>query len=155
MDLVELVRTVEWSEPSTFDQTGVHHGYRRNRHHLPEWVEQVAGPSVNVWISHIDPGGLILPHRDAGPYRRRVQIPVVPSGYMWTEVGGWEHHTEPFDVPHWAPHAVVNPGPGPRIHLVADLVEQVGADDTQDFRLFEWPDDMPQDVAKTIGVPVG
>lgn len=146
-DLTQIVAGVEWSEPSTFDQTEVHHGYRRNKGHLPalydEWGTQ------DLWLSWIDPGGYILPHRDAGPYRRRIQIPIRPSGYMWTEADGWTHHTSRFEVPHWGPHAVVNPGPGPRVHLVVDLPETVN-DSHWPFETYGWPIGAPDDVKEIL-----
>ena len=57
-----------FSEPSTYGQTGVHHGYRRftlkDDHPFTDWCE-------TGWVSWIEPGGFIVPHVDAGPWRRR------------------------------------------------------------------------------------
>jgi hypothetical protein len=119
-----LVPPSAWSLPSTFAATGVHHGYRRvTLAHLVEpfaFVLDAFAPVHDAWLSCIDPGGFIVPHRDAGPYRERWQVPIATAGTMTqgditAAVDGC-----PFRVEHWAPHSVDNGSDHPRIHLVID-----------------------------------
>lgn len=109
-----------WSHPSTFASTGVHHGYRRVvLAHLEafRFVLDRFEPVADAWLSRIDPGGFIVPHRDAGPYRERWQIPIATAG---TLNGIPAEDGVPFQVWHWLPHWVENPSDRPRIHLVID-----------------------------------
>lgn len=110
-----------WSLPSTFEQTQVHHGYRRVvLAHLREpfgFVLEHFAPIYDAWLSWIDPGGFIVPHRDGGHYRERWQVPIHAAG----ELGGI-HPTDgvPFRVRQWERHSVRNDTAHPRIHLVID-----------------------------------
>src|SRR5215216_5394061 len=74
VQLLEAFRQIpfaSWSLPSTFAETGVHHGYRRVV--LAEldpfrWVLNRFEPIREAWLSWIDPGGFIVPHADKGPH---------------------------------------------------------------------------------------
>lgn len=140
-----------WSLASTFRDTGVHHGYRRvvlvsAGHRKPyadlfEFAWDALSPVRDVTLSRLEPGGFIAPHRDAGPWFERWQIPIVTSG-QWH--GDGEHQPQAgvaFPVRHWEPHAVTNRGPGPRIHLVVDRDIPI-ARDPLPFETFPIPDDM-------------
>jgi hypothetical protein len=89
-------------------------------------------PVWSAWVSRIEPGGLIHPHIDQGPYRERWQIPIQPAGVM----NGVEAVAGvPFRVNHWEPHSVENPTDRPRIHLVIDRDVIVDAQPTPFRRL--------------------
>lgn len=88
-------------------------------------------PVYDAWVSWIEPGGYVRSHVDAGPHRERWQIPLVPSGTL-----NGTHSVEPFQVAHWEPHRVDNPGPGPRVHVVLDRDVIVRTEATP-FRLLE------------------
>jgi hypothetical protein len=122
------VSDTAWSNPSTFNETRVHHGYRRvvlvnGGSATPTappftFILDDFAPVWEAWLSWIDPGGFIVPHKDGGPYKERWQVPLRPSG-VW----GADHvHTvgRCFQVTHWEPHSVTNDGDTPRIHLVID-----------------------------------
>lgn len=124
------IPSAAWSLPSTFTATRVHHGYRRvvmvdAGRQLPEsepfaFVLDHFAPVHEAWLSWIDPGGFIVPHRDKGPYRERWQVPIRPAG---TFTQGDEFEPQPgrcFPVAHWEPHAVMNDTPQQRVHLVID-----------------------------------
>lgn len=82
-----------------------------------EFVLGVFAPVWSAWISRIEPGGLIHPHIDAGPYRERWQVPIQPAGLL----NGVEAVAGvPFRVEQWKPHWVENESDRPRIHLVID-----------------------------------
>lgn len=116
-----------WSNPSSYVDTGVHHGYRRivlvdHGRRLPAAdqfasVLDVFAPVRAAFLSWLDPGGFIAPHRDRGPYYERWQVPIQASGWFDDErpVDGVA-----FPVEHWKPHAVWNDGDQPRIHIVID-----------------------------------
>lgn len=116
-----------WSLPSTFRETKVHHGYRRvvlwsagrEQPDAAPWSDLFAdfAPVRDAWLSWIGPGGFIVPHRDAGPWFERWQVPIRSSGWFddWRPAEG-----EPFRVQHWLPHSVWNDGRHPRIHVVID-----------------------------------
>jgi hypothetical protein len=88
------------------------------------FVLEAFAPVWNAWLSRIEPGGLIHPHIDAGPYRERWQVPIQPAGVM----NGVEAVSGvPFPVKHWEPHSVENTGDRPRIHLVIDRAVMVDA----------------------------
>lgn len=129
-DALARVHAGAWSLPSTFAATGVHHGYRRvvlvGAGRLQPQAEPFGfvldefAPVLEAWLSWIDPGGFIAPHRDAGPWRDRWQVPICAAGEFhmgqtFTAVNG-----HAFQVTHWEPHAVVNRTGHPRIHLVVD-----------------------------------
>lgn len=116
-----------WSNPSTIEDTGVHHGYRRvvlvqagywrAEADLFRFALDEFSPVFDAWLSWIDPGGFILPHRDAGPYRERWQVPVHAAG----DLGGAEAEDGvPFPVRHWERHSVRNDTDHPRVHIVLD-----------------------------------
>jgi hypothetical protein len=119
-DVLASIPSSAWSLPSSFAATGVHHGYRRLDLPGEGWFDYVLEqfqPIRTVWGSWIDPGGFIIPHRDAGPYYERWQIPIITSGQFE------DYDQEPghaFKVEHWLPHSVWNTGEGPRVHLVLD-----------------------------------
>lgn len=74
-------------------------------------------PVWSAWVSRIEPGGVVHPHIDQGPYRERWQVPIQPAGLMndAEAVAG-----VPFRVKQWEPHWVKNTSDRPRIHLVID-----------------------------------
>ena len=113
-----------WSQPSTFQATQVHHGYRRVV--LAELVvpfsfvlDQFA-PIRDAWLSWIDPGGFIVRHRDGGPYFDRWQVPISTAGVTEQATAEPSVNGVPFRVQHWLPHSVWNRTAHPRIHLVID-----------------------------------
>ena len=130
VSIIGQVPESAWSTPSAFRDTDVHHGYRRvplvtAKYHYPvaslfDVVWDAFGPVRDATLSQLLPGGFIVPHRDAGPWLERWQIPIVVSG-QWhsvdppSVVAGF-----PFMVKHWESHAVTNRGSVPRIHLVVD-----------------------------------
>lgn len=129
--LREALRGVEaWSLPSTFTQTHVHHGYRRvvlieSGHWLPaadrwRFVLDTLAPVHSAWLSWIDPGGFIVPHRDAGPWRERWQVPIQAAGDFHAAETFSPTDGVPFPVTHWREHSVTNRTDRPRIHLVID-----------------------------------
>lgn len=124
---LDAVPPGSWSRPSTFRETGVHHGYRRAvlwsfGNPLPAAepfavVLEPLFPIRDAWLSWIDAGGFIVPHRDGAPWWERWQVPISTSGVL-----DGEQATDgvPFRVQHWREHSVWNPGPGPRVHVVVD-----------------------------------
>lgn len=137
-----------WSNPSTFAQTKVHQGYRQVmlvtsgevlalRHPLTkpfgpanpfQFVIDELKPVWDAWLSWIEPGGFIIPHRDGGPYRERWQVPICTAGSF--DQNGAEFSAQegiPFRVKQWEKHSVNNNTEHARIHIVLDrdvLVEQ-------------------------------
>ena len=119
-----LIPPSAWSLPSTFAVTAVHHGYRRvTLDHLREpfaFVLAAFAPVHDAWLSWIDPGGFIVPHRDAAPWRERWQVPIATAG-TFTQGGTFAPvDGVPFAVRHWEWHSVNNLSDRPRIHLVID-----------------------------------
>lgn len=126
-DCLASVPPGSWSLPSTYEGTGVHHGYRRvvlveagqQRPAAVAFAPVLARftPVRGAWLSWIDPGGFIAPHRDGAPWFERWQVPVQASGLF-------DDHRptdgQPFLVQQWLPHAVWNDGDQPRIHVVID-----------------------------------
>lgn len=113
---------VKWSKPSQLSQNGAHHGYRQSKHlDGLQFVLDRFAPIHSAWLSWIDPGGFVLPHHDAGPYRERWQIPIRPAG-EFLEDGErlWQVAGVPFRVRQWLPHQVTNYTTEPRVHLVLD-----------------------------------
>jgi hypothetical protein len=125
----------DWSLPSTFGQTSVHHGYRRAAlvssgfwepaAEAFRFVFDVLAPH-DAWVSQIDAGGFIVPHTDASRWRVRWQVPIVPAGV--TVVDGEPVDVvagRPFRVAQYLPHAVWNFTDRPRVHLLIDTAEFV------------------------------
>jgi hypothetical protein len=123
--LLKGLTGLEWSQPSTFAATGVHQGYRsvqltdsgQPRSDLYAWVLDEFQPVWSAWLSLIEPGGYIVAHRDAGPYRERWHVPISTAG---EGPDGVAVDGVPFRVDQSAPHSVVNKTDRPRIHLVID-----------------------------------
>lgn len=129
--LAQTVAAFPFSQPSHFDATGVHHGYCQIGLVRAGHVQPAAKPWLPVldefepvweaWISWINPGGFVIPHRDAGPWRERWQIPIIAGGVLSNDdddvhpVNG-----QPFQVRHWVRHSVANDSDRPRVHLVLD-----------------------------------
>lgn len=140
-----------WSLASAYRDTGVHHGYRRvvlvsAGHWQPHadlfgFVWDALNPVWDAWLSWIEPGGFIVPHRDPGPWRERWQVPISPSG-QWCGKETFEPTAgNAFMVEHWAPHAVANRGATPRIHLVVDRNIHIDRD-AEPFATFPVPAEM-------------
>lgn len=100
------------------------------------FVWDAMNPVRDVTLSWIEPGGFITPHRDAGPWFERWQIPIVTSGGGLTGPPG-----DAFPVTHWEPHFVTNRGDTARIHLVVDRDVLVDRDPLP-FATFPVPADM-------------
>ncbi|WP_330253134.1 aspartyl/asparaginyl beta-hydroxylase domain-containing protein [Nocardia sp. NBC_00565] len=148
-----------WSLASTYAETRVHHGYRRvvlvsagqPQPHAEQFdcVFEALAPVREAWLSWIEPGGFIAPHRDAGPWRERWQVPISATGDWcgadtFTPVDG-----QAFPVEHWAPHAVINRTDRPRIHLVID--RDVWLDrPPEPFAVYPIPDEMSDLVRRSI-----
>lgn len=148
-----------WSLPSTYLETQVHHGYRRvvlvsarqpwkYSEHFKFVLDQYT-PIHEAWLSWLDPGGFIAPHRDAGPWRERWQVPICAAGEWhgadtFAPVSG-----KAFPVEHWAKHAVANRSDHPRIHLVID--RDVWLDKpAEPFAVYPVPDDMTDMVLRSL-----
>jgi hypothetical protein len=82
-----------------------------------KFVLDAFAPVWTAWISRIEPGGVIHPHIDSGPYRERWQVPIQPAGLM---NGAEATAGVPFRVEHWLPHSVENTSDRARIHIVID-----------------------------------
>lgn len=142
-----------WSQPSSYQVTEVHHGYRQAGIVWDSSLQLLLRdyrPVAGSWLSHLDPGGFIAPHRDAGPYRERWQIPIHAAGeFVYTDTG--ERFTprdgDPFRVEHWRPHAVVNTTDRPRIHIVVDRDAPVDVEPRR-FETFEPSDDIADMIAR-------
>jgi len=134
-----------WSLPSTYRETGVHHGNRRvvlvDHGYIKPAAEPFGfvldefAPVHTAWLSWLSPGGFIVPHRDAGPWRERWQVPIQASGLF-------DDHRPAdgvaFQVEHWRAHSVWNDGDQPRIHIVIDRNVQLDRP-TEPFQLFPVP----------------
>lgn len=117
----------EWSLPSTFTLTGVHHGYSRiTLVNAGYWwptaepfrqVLETFAPVYEAFLSRLAPGGFIIPHRDGHPWYERWHTPIHAAGLFDSER---PEDGKPFRVQHWQPHAVWNDTDRPRIHLVID-----------------------------------
>lgn len=98
-------------------------------------------PIHEAWLSWIDPGGFIVPHRDAGPWRDRWQVPIRAAGEFHAEDTFTPETGHAFRVTQWLPHSVTNPTDHPRIHLVID--RDMWLDEPRaDFSLFPVPESM-------------
>lgn len=139
-----------WSLPSTYQETGVHHGYRRvvlvSAGHFNPYADlfgfvwDALHPVRDVTLSRLDPGGFIVPHRDAGPWLERWQVPIVAAG-QWHGGGATALPGVAFQVCHWEPHAVTNREHRARVHLVIDRDIAIKRDPLP-FEKFPIPDDM-------------
>lgn len=118
-----------WSLPSSFAETGVHHGYRQtvvvSAGHLevPEFADLVDHftPTWMAWLSSLAPGGFIAEHIDRGPYFERWQVPLSDAGALFHDGTLVPHRVGvPFRVRHFDWHHVVNDGPAERVSLVVD-----------------------------------
>lgn len=131
-DALRRVPESAWSLPSSYRATAAHHGYRRVvlAHLDPfRFVLDQFEPVHDAWLSWIDPGGFIVPHRDKGPHRERWQVPVSTAGWMEQNgMRGTATDGVPFRVEQWRPHSVGNPTTNPRIHLVIDKAVIVNHD---------------------------
>lgn len=138
---LDRIPDVAWSLPSRYSETRVHHGYRK----VPlvragvrrpgadgfGFVFEDMGPVVEAWLSMLEPGGFIAPHRDEGPWWERWHVPILSAGTV-TTASHARHGTvtrgdtftpEPgfaFEMPHWLPHSLINDTDHPRVSLVID-----------------------------------
>jgi hypothetical protein len=152
-----------WSNPSEYTATGVHHGYRRVvlvDHGAPRgaaalfrFVLDRFDPVHDAWLSWIDPGGFIVPHRDGGPYLERWQVPVSTAGWFqqlfdMTEAADGT----PFPVCHWTRHAVGNPTDRARVHVVIDRKVRLDRESLP-FKTFPVPEELEALVAASHANP--
>lgn len=150
-DLVALRSAVDgipegaWSSPSTFAQTKVHHLYSRiqlitggvvqsSNAEAFAFVLRDFEPVDKAWLSWIDPGGYIVPHADAGPWKERWHVPIQAAGLFNDER---PQDAVAFRVEHWLKHSVTNDTDHPRIHLVIDRDAVAGPDLITGFKTFE------------------
>ncbi|WP_454199583.1 aspartyl/asparaginyl beta-hydroxylase domain-containing protein [Nocardia sp. Marseille-Q1738] len=148
-----------WSLPSSYAETRVHHGYRRvvlvsagrPWEHAALFADVLAdiAPVHEAWLSWIEPSGFIAPHRDAGPWRERWQVPIAAAGDWcgadtFTPADGCA-----FQVEHWAPHSVINRTDRPRIHLVIDRDVWIDKPPAP-FTVYPIPDDMTDLVRRSL-----
>lgn len=148
-----------WSLPSSYAVTGVHHGYRqvtlaRPGYTCPEaapfaFVLERFAPVREAWLSWIAPGGFIRPHRDAGPWWERWQVPIAAAGAFRGDGDTVPVDGVPFPVEHWNPHAVINDTDRSRIHLVIDRAVRLPLP-ARPFHLFPVPDDMADLVDRSL-----
>lgn len=108
---------------------------------LFDFVWDKLNPVRDAWLSWINPGGFIIPHRDAGPWRERWQVPISAAGQWCAQDTFTPQSGEAFPVTHWELHAVVNRTNTPRIHLVIDRDIQVDQPPLP-FETFPIPADM-------------
>lgn len=155
--LTEVVR--DWSLPSTYAATGVHHGYRRIvLVNAGRWwptaepfrfaLEQFE-PIREAWLSELAPGGFIVPHRDAAPWYERWQVPIHAAG-----VFDDSRPTDgvPFRVTHWQSHFVANDTDRPRVHLVIDRDIELDLPPAS-FQTFPIPDELAAMVSRALKEP--
>lgn len=134
----------DWSQASTFAGTRVHHGYRRavvfDRRPLAtpfDWLLADFAPVRWAQVARLDPGGFILPHRDAGPYWERWHVPIVTAGVFLQVTPVTPVDGVPFLVTQWEPHSAWNPSDRPRVHLIIDRA--VEAAPSASFEAFPAP----------------
>ena len=125
--LFESLELVKFNKPSDrkAHPGAFHHGYRRNvQRNVNDafgWVFEDFDPIDISWVSHIDPGGDIPPHKDASPWLERWQIPIQPAGTFIIDGEEVEQIAGvPFQVQHWTFHHVTNDTDRARIHLIID-----------------------------------
>lgn len=158
-EALEQIPDTAWSLPSTFGETGVHHGYRRvvlvsagqwqPHAELFAFVWDAMSPVADAWLSSIEPGGFIVPHCDGGPWKERWQIPIRAQGHWHGEAAAFAPISgEAFPVEHWKPHAVTNRSSEPRIHLVVDRNVPVNRE-PKPFALMPAPADMADLIERT------
>jgi hypothetical protein len=118
-----------WSNPSTFSDTQVHHGYRQVTVVLGGvlavpalgWLVEQFAPVTSAWLSRIEPGGFIVEHVDAGPYLERWQVPFTEGGTLFDNGNPVTHAVGvPFRVRQYDWHSVRNESLADRIALVID-----------------------------------
>lgn len=121
----DLLDGVHLSEPSTFEATRAHHGYRQAivvqsgeliLNQFADILDQFA-PIRSAWLSWINPGGFVVCHIDAGPHYERWQLPITGNGSL---NGVRAEPGEPFQVHHDRWHHVRNDDAKPRIVVVID-----------------------------------
>lgn len=141
----------QWSGASHLSQNNVHHGYSRahaSAHHFGWVFDQFDAPVRQATLTRLDPGGFILPHRDAGPFFERWQVPIIPAG-VWGDgfapSAGVAHR-----VSHWLPHSVWNTGVRARVVLLVDLDREVRASG-----LFEGPFPVPPEFQRLVDAAGG
>jgi hypothetical protein len=148
-----------WSLPSSYAETRVHHGYRRvvlvsagqpweHAHHFGFVLDRLA-PIQEAWLSRIEPQGFIAPHRDAGPWRERWQIPIAAAGEWCGAETFIPADGQAFPVEHWARHSVINNTGLPRIHLVLDRDVWLSRA-PEPFEVYPIPDDMTDLVQRSL-----
>ena len=150
-EALDQVPAGSWSLPSDYATTRVHHGYRRCSlvnagRWLPEadafwFVLHALHPVRESWLSWIGPGGFIVPHRDAGPWLERWQVPIMAAGEWHGDVVSVPVDGRAFRVEHWLPHAVANDSDRPRVHMVVDRDVKLNLP-ALPFELFPVPDSM-------------
>ncbi len=118
-----------WSLPSRFAETGAHHGYRQvtvahaGRIEVPAFAGILAefAPVHGAWLSMLEPGGYIVEHIDAGPYRERWQVPFTTAGTLCQDGEPVAHEVGvPFRVAQYEWHHVTNDTTAARVSLVID-----------------------------------
>lgn len=135
-----------WSAPSTLARSGVHHGYSRAPAHPYLWGWVFAAFEAPVWLAtltKLEPGGFILPHRDAGPYLERWQVPIITAG-SWGD-GFVPEPGAAHRVTHWEPHSVWNTSDTARVVLLVDLDREV-----HPSGVFEGPFPVPSKFAHLV-----
>jgi hypothetical protein len=144
----------DWTLPSSYATNGVHHGYQR--------IVLIAGgrwwptaepfrfaleqynPIREAFISQLQPGGFIAPHRDAPPWYERWQIPIHAAGRF---DDARPTDGVPFRVTHWLPHFVANDTDRPRVHLVIDRDIELDLPPAP-FETFPMPDELADMVSQ-------
>lgn len=122
----------DWSKPSTYAATGVHHGYRTAPADKTTAARfGIDGPVHRCWWAQLDPGGFIVPHIDAPPWHVRWHVPQTPGvGRFWVD-GVDVVFEQPGPIGHWLPHAAWNPTGVARVHLIVDLDEMAPVESDQ------------------------
>lgn len=106
-------------------------------------------PVQEAWLSWIEPGGFIRPHRDAGPWWERWQVPITAAGMFRAATDTVPTDGVPFRVEQWKRHAVVNDTDRPRVHLVVDRAVRLPMP-AEPFHLFPVPADMADLVDRSL-----
>jgi hypothetical protein len=97
-------------------------------------VERVGGGRlVNAVLARLDPGGQIAPHFDAAPFfaaAHRLHVPLALEEGVRFYVDGQLlplKLAHLFELDNRRQHAVLNHSPGPRVHLIMDVLPEAGA----------------------------